>query len=321
MRLRKYSRLIGVIILCIILYRIDLGTLIAVIQKVDLLLLFVAILLIIPHIFIKSFRWNRLLQSQHIDYRLLDSFIVYLISIYMGILTPGRIGEFAKAIYLKSNKNISISKGFSNVFVDRLFDLYLLIILGIIGIWKFDIFSNSSRMLLIILGILIIVPVVMLNRHFMRKLLLLLYRYLMIQRLKDNIDEKFEDFYHGIDEIMNCRLISLMLLTCFSYSIYFIQCYLIVIAMGISIEFISISFFMAIANLISFIPISISGIGTREASLIYLFSLENLAPELAVSYAFLIFFTFYICGGLMGVIAWWIKPLRRSCTFNSIGRA
>ena len=71
---------------------------------------------------------------------------------------------------------------------------------------------------------------------------------------------------------------------------------------------------MAISNLISFIPISISGLGTRDAALIYLFSLVELKPELAVSYAFLVFLTFFVCGGLIGAVAWWIKPLE----FNKI---
>jgi len=66
---------------------------------------------------------------------------------------------------------------------------------------------------------------------------------------------------------------------------------------------------MALSNLISFIPISISGLGTRDAILIYLFSLIGLKPELAVSYAFLIFITFFVSGGLMGFVAWWIHPL------------
>ena len=66
---------------------------------------------------------------------------------------------------------------------------------------------------------------------------------------------------------------------------------------------------MAISNLISFIPISISGLGTRDATLIYLFSLIGLKPELAVSYSFLVFIVFFVCGGLMGAVAWWIKPL------------
>jgi len=78
--------------------------------------------------------------------------------------------------------------------------------------------------------------------------------------------------------------------------------------MDISINFITITLFMAISNLISLMPISISGLGTRDATLIYLFSLIGLNPETAVSYAFLVFIAFFLCGGLMGAFAWWIKP-------------
>ncbi|MFX0197323.1 MAG: lysylphosphatidylglycerol synthase domain-containing protein, partial [Candidatus Hodarchaeota archaeon] len=119
----------------------------------------------------------------------------------------------------------------------------------------------------------------------------------------------FEDFYNGIEQLINFKLIFSALLTCISYSVFFIQCYLIAIAMGIPINFITVTLFMAISSLISFIPISIFGLGTRDATLIYLFSLIGLKPELAVSYAFLVFVTFFVCGGLMGAVAWWIKPV------------
>ena len=90
---------------------------------------------------------------------------------------------------------------------------------------------------------------------------------------------------------------------------FFIQSYLIVMAMDLSINFITITFFMAISNLVSFIPISISGLGTRDATLIYLFSLIGLKAELAVIYAFLVFITFFVSGGFLGAVALWFRPL------------
>tara|TARA_B100000427_G_C15460098_1_gene573624 strand:- start:997 stop:1215 length:219 start_codon:yes stop_codon:yes gene_type:complete len=71
---------------------------------------------------------------------------------------------------------------------------------------------------------------------------------------------------------------------------------------------------MAISNLVSFLPISISGLGTRDATLIFLFSLINIQSELALSYSLLIFFTIFLAGGLFGYFCWWIKPL----DFNKI---
>lgn len=306
--MKKYLRLVGIIILCVILSRIDLTKIISCLTKVNISLLIFVVLLNVTQIFLKSYRWNRLLQKQSIQYNLKDSFLVYLSSIYAGFITPGRLGEFVKAVYLKSDKGISLSRGMSSVLLDRLFDLYLLIILGSIGIWQFALLGKISDISLVMSIVVILSPLLMLNRQLMEKLLKSLYNIVIIKKAKGKIDEKFEDFYNGLNELIGPELLFSGLLTCLSYLIFFTQCYLIVIAMGISVNFISITLFMAISNLISFVPISISGLGTRDAALIYFFSLIGLKSELAVSYAFLIFITFFVCGGLMGAVAWWIKP-------------
>ncbi len=253
-----------------------------------------------------------MLATQSIQYDLKDSFIVYLAGIYAGIVTPGRLGEFVKTVYLKADKGISLSKGMSSVLVDRLFDLYLLIILALIGIWKFDILgklANTSSLLLIVFTL---APLIVLKKKFMGRIINLIYKAIIKEKkhLIDKLEERFEDFYDGINQLINLKLIYSALLTCLSYSVFFIQCYLIAIALGISSNFITVTLFMAISNLISFIPISISGLGTRDATLIYLFSLINLNAELAVSYSFLVFITFFVCGGLMGAVAWWLHPLK-----------
>lgn len=311
---RKYIRYLGILFLILILTKIDVKLLVKYLSNTNPFLCLLVLLLNVPQFFIKSFRWNQLLKQQKVIYSALDSFNIYISSIFIGFITLGRLGEFLKAVYLKSDKGISLSKGMSSVLVDRLFDLYLLIILGLIGIWKFDILGKLSSTSLLLLIIFILFPLLILNKQFMGKIISLIYNSVIKKKvqLKDKIKivEKFEDFYNGINHLINLKLIFSALLTCLSYSVFFIQCYMIAIAMGLSINFITITLFMAISNLISFIPISISGLGTRDAALIYLFSLINLTPELAVSYAFLVFITFFVCGGLMGAVGWWLRPLK-----------
>ena len=67
--------------------------------------------------------------------------------------------------------------------------------------------------------------------------------------------------------------------------------------------------FMSISNFISFIPISISGLGTRDSVLIYLFSMIGLSSEYAVSMATLVFIIFFVFGGLIGYISFLKRPL------------
>lgn len=307
----QYIRYLGPLCLVLILTKIDLRLLLNNLSDINLFLYLFVLFLNVPQFFIKSFRWNQLLKQQKVIYSEFDSFLIYISSIFIGFITPGRLGEFIKAVYLKYDKGVSLSKSMSSVIVDRLFDLYLLILLGLLGIWKFDILGKLSNTSLLLLIIFISFPLLILNKQLMRKVISLIYKSFIKKKVKlrNKIEERFDDFYIGINQLINLNLIFSALLTCLSYSVFFIQCYLIAIAIGISINLISITLFMAISNLISFIPISISGLGTRDATLIYLFSLINLTPELAVSYAFLVFIAFFICGGLMGLVAWWIKPL------------
>ena len=305
-------------LLFIILSKVDLFKVLLSLAKINVLLFLFVSFLNIPQIFLKSLRRKQMLGTQSIQYNMKDAFVVYWAGICAGIVTPGRLGEFIKAVYLKSDKGISLSKGMSSVVVDRLFDLYLLIILGLIGIWKFDILGKLSNISLLLLFILILFPLVILNKQLAGKVVGLIYKSFIKKKaqLIDKIEERVEDFYKGINQLITFKLIYSTLLTCFSYSVFFIQCYLIAIAMGISINFITITLFMAISNLITFIPISIAGLGTRDATLIYLFSLIGLKPELAVGYSFLIFVTLFVFNGMMSAVAWWIKPLPIGDNYN-----
>ncbi len=316
--MKKYVRLTGVVVLCIILLKIDLTKLLSIFTHLHFIPFAAAVFLNIPAIFIKSLRWNQLLQNQSVRYSIKDSFLIYLSSIYTGILTPGRFGEFTKALYLKSDHNMSLPTAMSSVLVDRLFDMYLLIILGAVGIWKFNVIGAMSVLSVLLVIIVAFAPLIALNEKVMRNLLSFLFNSAIVKKSGKNLKDGFENFYCSINQLINRRLIVAALLTLLSYSVFFVQCYLLVMAEGISINFLTIILFMAISNLISFIPVSVSGLGTRDAILIYLFSIIGLNPELAVSYAFLVFINFFVCGGLMGAVGWWVKPLNINVRENMV---
>ena len=174
----------GLIILFFILLKIDLILIKDEILKTNKAFLFFAMTLNIPHLFIKSCRWNILLKQQAINYSFVQSFLVYISSLYVGFITPGRVGEFMKVLYLKSDKGISISKGFSSVLADRLFDMYLLIILSFIGIWQFGILGELSNIFLVLAIIVVLTPLIMLNKQFMEKVINTLYKVAIINKVK-----------------------------------------------------------------------------------------------------------------------------------------
>lgn len=307
--MEKYLRFLGIIIFAVILWRINLREFFRVLSQINIWYFLFALVLVFPLLFIKSIRWNLLLKGQGISYKLSETYIIYMSSLYMGFITPGRLGEFIKAFYVKQDKGISVSRGMSGVLTDRLFDMYLLLLVGVIGLWKFNVLGQLSLTYLFLLILLIIMPIFILNKRFMKKPMNLLYRLTLIKRYEEKIKSRFNDFFDGINELINPRLISAFFLTFLGYLLFFFQCYLLLNSLGISINFLDITLMMGLSNLISLMPLSISGLGTRDAVLIYFFSLLGFNPELAVSYSFLVFLNFFVFGGLIGAGAWGIKPL------------
>ncbi|MCK5146485.1 flippase-like domain-containing protein [bacterium] len=307
--MKKYLKFVGIAVLIFIFLSLDIKKIGGILTQVQIPLLMLAFLLDLPMLFIKSSRWNLLLRGQKIHYSLWDTFVMYMSSLYIGFITPGRLGEFVKALYVKSDNKATGSYAFSSVLVDRLFDLYLLIILGLAGVWSFGLLGGLSSSSLVLIAIVVVAPLIVLNRKITGKLIQIVYKKMLRKKMQRLLDDTFNDFYDGLTALINWKLLISVFLTIASYALFFLQCYLILSALGVKLDYLTLTLSMAIANFISFAPISISGLGTRDATLIFLFAKFGLTSELALSYSMLVFLIFFVGGGSFGAIAWFMRPL------------
>ena len=94
-------RFIGLIIFILILYYLDVRYIVDQLKRINLHYLFLAVLILILFHFCKALRWKYILKIQHIHYSLIHSYLIYLSGLFIGILTPGRVGDFVKIYYLK----------------------------------------------------------------------------------------------------------------------------------------------------------------------------------------------------------------------------
>ncbi len=119
----------------------------------------------------------------------------------------------------------------------------------------------------------------------------------------------FSDFSEGVAQLRDYKLIIPILLSVLAYFILFSQAFLIAKSLAIPIDFLNVTLCMAIANVVALIPISVTGIGTRELALISLFSILNLSKESAVALSVLFLFLSNISSGFIGFLCWMIKPI------------
>ena len=174
--MKKYISIFGLLLFIFILFNIDIHHLLDILSHSNIYYLIFALLLNLPMQIIKSVRWNLILKNQNYKITFIETFLIYSASTYFGIITPGRIGDFLKVIYLKNIKGIEISKGFPSVLIDRIFDFYLLIIFGSIGIIKFDIDGKFFQFFNFILFAMILFPLLALNKKFIRLVMLWIFK-------------------------------------------------------------------------------------------------------------------------------------------------
>lgn len=120
----------------------------------------------------------------------------------------------------------------------------------------------------------------------------------------------YNNFLEAIYDFKTIKIIIPVVATFIGYSIFYYQCYLMALSLRIPISLFGVIFCISISSLMSLIPITISGIGTRDATLIFLFSLLGLTKEAAVSFSIIFLSIVYITTAIFGGIAWWKKALR-----------
>ncbi|NJN67999.1 MAG: flippase-like domain-containing protein [Chloroflexaceae bacterium] len=305
---RRGLRLVGLALLVFLLIQIDLARLVQVLRATNPVLFAVAVGTILPMIGTKTVRWLRILHAQAIPYRLQPAFLAYLGSMFVGLLTPGRLGEFVKALHVSRDCGVPLARAFSSVLVDRLYDLYLLLIVGSAALLTL-VHSGAELLTLVVsvgaltvpLALFLSDPAFAFAQHLGR-------RFGRVGQRVFATDGWLVEMRNGIRQLSPRSVVLATALTVVSYGIFFGQCYLLALALKMPLSYVEVSYAVAIGSLVTLLPISISGLGTREASIIAYLGTAGIPAETALGFSILVFTTFYLSGGLMGAVAWWVQP-------------
>ncbi len=312
MAIRKtILRLIGFVLLGVLLAKIDKGQFLGVLGKAALPLVIAAIALNIPGILIKSLRWRWLLSAQGISYGITPSTLAYFGSIFIGLLTPGRLGEFVKALHVSKDCGVSSGRAFSSVLADRLFDLYALAIVG--GVALINLGTFSTQILVAILGlmalVLVLPLVLLLNSRTFAWGQTLGARMGKIGRKLLGPEGWLVELREGLKALSPSWTLLGVALTVLAYGVFYLQAYLLAVALHLDASILVVSYAVALGSLITLIPISISGIGTREAGIVAYLGAHGVSAEAALGFSLLVFATFYLGTAGIGAVAWIIKPV------------
>jgi len=229
------------------------------------------------------------------DIPFIRQFYYRSITTSLGLISPGKVGEYSIVKFLK-NYNVSIAESTAIFVIDNLITVLVLLIFSLMGFFLFFEVKESVILTLIFLGgFLLVLGLLFFPKP--RQLLVSLIPFRFAKRLKGCSNTL--NLY--IKE--NLWLISInLLVTLVKFSVTAFIFYLIVLSFGETPTVLNVFIIIALVTLVSLIPVSLSGLGVREYSSIYLFGLIGIASSVIAT----IHIVYSFIGYGLALVAIWL---------------
>ena len=222
---------------------------------------------------LRGYRWALLIRRTGFPLSLRDSTEIIFISWLVNCLVPAKLGDIYRAYLLRLNYLVSLSRTFGTVFIERIFDLVAIVLLGLAaGLWSFRTGLPTEIQLVFGVGIAVVAALVVglfTLRNFGRRVVTAL-------PLPAKIVEFYDRFEEGVFSIGVGQVPRLAVVTALIWATEAARLFFVVEALGFQDVHLGISgaFFVALAaSLLTAVPFTPAGIGIVEFGIVSILTL------------------------------------------------
>jgi len=315
----KLLSLLGIVLFILILTQIHLPELLAIFSSENLAILSLALAVNGIAIVLKSMKWKIIVNSVKSRFSLGESIGAFLVGFSFSTITPAKIGDFVRIFYVKDDQ-CGMGKALGTVVIDRLMDILLLFSVSLLGLSVFSALYHieilSWTTLLVFVAGVAAGTYAILNKRVLSLLLRPFFNRFIPDSQKSTFSLYFDDFFTGLLAFSRDRprLIRSAATGVISWIPPLVYGYLLALSLGIALSPFFFVLVIPVLALLDLLPISISGIGTRDVALIFLFGLRGIPAEQAVAFSLLYLFTSYWLIALLGAAVYLKFPVKISGT-------
>ena len=296
---------ISIALLAFLFSRIDLKKTIFCMRTVEPQYFIYAVLLFLLVAFLGIVRWSVLLRIVKKDLSFQRIFISNCGGLFFNVFLPSTIGgdivrTVDLSLHTKDNSSI-----FATVFLDRLCGLSALLIIAFSGFsfgYLFGFTKDYRLFLFIVIFAALVLFVYLLI--FNKKVFALFNKIIKFNLLRSYLTKFHNSCYSFRFQkkvLLKAIILSLLIQGGYSIVLYFLGK-----SLGVNLNIVYFLIFIPIVNIISFLPISLGGLGLRDNVAVVLFSTlgvasDRVAAMTLINFAFLLFIG--IVGGIVYSVA------------------
>ena len=218
---------------------------------------------------IRGWRWAILIRGVGYPLKVKDSTEIILISWLVNCVVPAKLGDVYRGYLLRINTGVALSKTFGTIFIERVFDLIAIVVLGLAaGFWSFRTNMSEEVRIIFAMGLVVVTVLVVglfVVRNFGRRILVRL-------PVPHRIVVTYDLFEEGLFSVDRRSLFPIAVATVLIWTTEALRLYFVIQAMGFPDTNIGISgaFFVAlIASLLTAVPFTPAGLGLVEGGMVF----------------------------------------------------
>ena len=288
---RWLLRLVGPCLLAWILLRMDMRAIVREMARVNPWLYAGAVALSVAPQLLRALRWRALaLANPGATLSVGRAYAYHMAALFLGSATPGRLGELYKIGYLRPH-GLSTGAAAAVVLADRAMDLAFPLLLSVTGLLLYSELIGAAALPLSAWSVGLIAlalggALILLSRRRLWGWIAMRVRRLGVAGR--HLEAFSSDFRVSIRRIRAGRWTTCAALTCAAWAAYCAQLLLIAWSLGMAAQPLYYSFAFVAVAVVAALPISVVGVGTRDATLVWLLGAARDSPEQAISLSTLI---------------------------------
>ena len=287
-KVRFFLRLlISAVLIYLLFQKISMNNLYETISRIGWFYFFLCVFIYLISQVISSIRWQMILKTMKEDISVFVLVAVYLIGMFANLFLPSIIGGDVLKVYLL-RKRFSLQRVADSIIMERYNGLFALCAISVIG----AVYNKDWRIILILLSVFFLVAF---SPFFLKK----------FTALSSSLGKKkaVSSFLQDMGAFSHDKK-ALFLVTLLSFVVQFIVIGIVFIlgsCIGIETSVFYYFIFVPLIILLSFLPISLNGIGIREWAFVFFFSTVGASKVEAISLSLSFFFVTVVASLLGGL--------------------
>ena len=318
--------LLGLGLFVVIVRRAGVGAIAGRLGAVRALPLALAIALVPVILAVRGLRWHRILALGGVEWRARRAVAAWAVGFFASAVTPAKAGDAIRAWYAHGETGCGLGEALASVFVDRLFDLLLVVAAGIVSVLVFSARYTalpSAGVVLVAGAALAAVATIATSRRIVRVLARPFIGLLVPARMREGLADSFHAFYDALARTLATprAVAEVAAWTLVGWGLIVLLAMAVARAVDVGVSPGYLLLAMPIITIVELVPVSVSGVGTRDAAVVYLFSVVGVDRAAAVAFSLGYLAVGTWVSAAVGLVVWLRNPVSLRASGGRAGAA